>query len=158
MVFVPDMHTSSQSGVKGKGTIKIDQRADGAHLGSVSISVDISYSPPNQYPVLNDLQMDINLSDSLICSVKASTVEQISSVGKHTPTVYLTGRCGIKAGERTTLPTKACRYWLLIANNKPPEKRMTPDIISFLVYNCNGTVIAYGTGPLVDGDIKVEAT
>jgi hypothetical protein len=156
MVYVPDLHVSSRTTVKGKGTVKIISRKDAAHSGEVYIEVDVIYAPPNNYPVLTNLFMKIDLSESLKCSVTGKTVEQISTEGKHTPTVYFTGRCNIDPMESTSLPTKACRYWLLIASNKKAGATQgTPDIVSFLIYNCDGTRIAYGTGPLVDGDIDI---
>ena len=159
MVYVPDLHVSSRSIIKGKGTVQILSRKDSAHSGEVYIEASITYAPPNNYPVLTTLLMKIDLTESLKCSVTGKTVEQVSSEGKHSPTVYLTGRCNVDPLESTNLPTKACRYWLLMASNKPSASAQgTPDIVSFLIYNCDGTRIAYGTGPLVSGDIDIAGT
>jgi hypothetical protein len=41
-------------------------------------------------------------------------IEQVTTTGKHTPTVYLNGRCKVKSegGE-----FKVCRFWMMIADN-----------------------------------------
>jgi hypothetical protein len=39
-----------------------------------------------------------------------------------------------------------------------PSAPQTADVVSFLVFDGTGKRIAYGTGPLVDGDIKVAPT
>ncbi|MGD9142971.1 MAG: hypothetical protein PVG61_03905 [Dehalococcoidia bacterium] len=154
MLQVPDLHISSESNAKGSALVEILSRKDRDHAGTFTLKLDVAFQP-NQYPILNNLDMEIDLSDSVRCVVAAKTIEQMSSVGKHTPSIYLTGRCVIDPmGEKGEY--NACRYWLLIANNKSEREKGTPDIISLLIYDCDGSRIAHGTGPVVKGDLSVR--
>ncbi len=46
----------------------------------------------------------------------------------------------------------------MFADNKQAKDERTPDVISFLVYDRNGKRVAYGTGPVADGDVAVAPT
>jgi len=81
-------------------------------------------------------------------AITAVTFEQVTSIGKYSPTAYISGRC--KAEK-----ISGCRYWVMFADNKALEKDGTPDIIGFLVIDGAGHRFAYGTGPVIKGDIKV---
>jgi hypothetical protein len=45
-----------------------------------------------------------------------------------------------------------------MANNRPTPDKGTPDVVSFLVFNGAGQRVAYGTGPVLKGDIQIAAT
>ena len=91
------------------------------------------------------------MSDSSAgATITATTFEQVTSIGKHTPTAFINGRC--KAAE-----INGCRFWLMIADNKGLDREGTPDIVSFLVVDGTGRRVAYGTGPVLKGDIKVTS-
>lgn len=53
---------------------------------------------------------------------------------------------------------KGCHYWITLADNKKLEKKRTQDVVGFLVLDGNGNRIAYGTGPVEKGDIRVAPT
>ena len=94
--------------------------------------------------------MNLSMSDSTVQStIAAISFEQVTSTGKHTPTAYLNGRC---RAEKVI----GCRFWLMLADNK--NQSGTPDVVSFLVFNSAGQRVAYGTGPVVEGDIQVAPT
>jgi hypothetical protein len=46
----------------------------------------------------------------------------------------------------------------MLIDNKKPSGSGTPDIISFLVFDKTGKRMAYGTGPVVEGDIDIAST
>ena len=50
------------------------------------------------------------------------------------------------------------RYWLMLADNTGEGGEQTPDVISFLVYDRNGKRVAYGTGPVRQGDVTITST
>lgn len=100
--------------------------------------------------------MNINMSDSSIVHFKSTTVEALSSTGKHSPTAYIMGRCIVKASNNASF--KGCHYWITLADNKKLEKKRTQDVVGFLVLDGNGNRIAYGTGPVEKGDIRVAPT
>jgi hypothetical protein len=84
-------------------------------------------------------------------SLVTTTIEQMTSTGRATPTLYVNGRC--KAGE-----VVGCRFWLMLVDNKKPDQKGTADVVGFLVFNGLGQRVAYGTGPVVKGDIVVTPT
>jgi hypothetical protein len=51
-----------------------------------------------------------------------------------------------------------CRFWLMIADNRRGDAKGTPDVVSFLVFNSVGQRVAYGTGPVLKGDLQVSPT
>jgi hypothetical protein len=149
---IPNIFLNNESKVEGKATVHIDQRMDLFHSGDFTVVIGASCTPP-AYPA-GSVKMEINMSDSSIVYFESTTIEAISSTGKHTPTVFLMGKCVVKS-ENTRL--EGCHYWIKLANNGEGEKG-TPDIISFLVLDGNGKRIAYGSGPVKYGDIYVAAT
>jgi hypothetical protein len=92
------------------------------------------------------------MSDSTIQGALAATAfEQVTSTGRHTPTLYANGRCKAEG-------VSGCRFWLMLVDNKKADQKGTPDVVSFLVLNGMGQRVAYGTGPVADGDILVNPT
>jgi hypothetical protein len=91
------------------------------------------------------------MSDSIVQGEWESTsIEQLTSTGRATPTLYVNGRC---KAERAP----GCRFWLMVADNRR-GRQGTPDIVGFLVLDGKGQRVAYATGPVVDGDIEVAPT
>src|SRR5204862_1577231 len=100
------------------------------------------------YPAGN-ISIKTNLSDSVKGVFTSTSIEIINSFGKHTPTIFLTGRCTLKLSEDIARP-KGCRYWLMIADNRAAEGgRGTPDIIGFAIHDRLGNRVAYGTGSVI---------
>ena len=154
---IPTLQVCNQPGsVKGEGKVLITPRADVAHSGTFAITIGAGCNTTTGYPDGGFTISGLSMSDSVIQgSFKSTTVDQITVTGKHTPTVWLTGRCVVA---ESSAETAGCKYWLMIADNhgKPEDPKTTPTIISFLVFNKAGKRIAYGTGPLVSGSITVS--
>jgi hypothetical protein len=150
---IPTLQVCNTTGAKGKAQVKIEARADAQHAGTFDVAVELTCDPKNPgYPAGAVQIGGINMSDSLVQGTIASTsIEQLTSTGKHTPTLYVNGRCKAEAAV-------GCRFWLMIANNRPNVEKGTPDIVSFLVFDGAGQRVAYGTGPVVKGDIHVTPT
>jgi hypothetical protein len=146
---IPTVQVCNGSRVEGGGMVKLDRRSDAQHQGTFQLKVLVKCGVPG-YPA-GGFDLKVDMSDSLVQGIiRATTVEQLTSTGKHTPAAYLNGRCDAEG-------VKGCRYWLMLSDNGKPGDR-PPDVIGFLVLNGDGKRVAYGTGPLVDGDIFVEAT
>lgn len=154
-IQMPNFHICDHSKIVGSGKVALlPNREDALHSGIFQIKVDVAFDPAvNDYPVGN-VRIDVDLSDSFKGSALATTIEQVNSFGKHTPTSVITGRCRVDAAGTTPV---GCRFWLMIVNNKSPNQQGTPDIAGFVIYDRNGDRVAYGTGPL-EGDILVSAT
>lgn len=151
---IPTLQVCNQTKVSGQGTVKIASRMSGALTGTFVVKVEIKCDPQTNggYPTGTLEITNISMFDSIVQgTITATTFEQITSTGKYSPTAYLNGRC--KTGDII-----GCRYWIMFADNKEPNAQGTPDVIGFLVFDGKGQRIAYGTGPLSQGDIDVGAT
>jgi hypothetical protein len=143
---IPTLQVCNNTQINGSGVVKLTRRADAQHSGSFKIGIEVRCSPPG-YPT-GGFSINIDMSDSNAQGiVKAVTVDQVTTVGKHTPTAYLNGRCDGGG-------VKGCRYWLMLADNGKLGKD-TPDVVGFLILDGSGNRAAYGTGPLADGDISI---
>ena len=156
-IQISNFHVSDKSKIAGSGKVTLlPNRKDALHSGIFGIRVDVAFDPAvNDYPV-GTVRIEVDLSDSFKGSAEATSIEQVNSFGKHTPTSVITGRCKVELREPGTAPV-GCRFWLLIANNKRPNEPGTPDVVGFVVYDRNGNRVAYGTGPL-EGDVEVAAS
>jgi hypothetical protein len=151
MTSIPAFHVSGPSSVLGKGIIFIQSRKDAASSGIFSIGITAKFNPAtDEYPT-GTIRIKTDLSDSLKASFSSTSIELINSYGKHNPTIYLTGRCKSSVEKSP----KGLRYWLMIADNSS-DQQGTPDIVGFVIHDRQGNRVAYGTGPLKSGDIKVE--
>ncbi len=97
---------------------------------------------------MGDVRVEIDMSDSSIKIFKSTSIEQVTSTGKLSPTAYLNGKC------ESDPPIPGCRFWMTVANNGEGQQG-TPDVVGFLVLGGNGQRASYGTGPVVSGDVKV---
>jgi hypothetical protein len=150
---IPTLQVCNKTSARGEGLVKIASRADATHNGSFRVRLQVGCDPASGYPTGSLIIAAINMSDSTVQgNVTATTFEQMTSTGKHSPTLYVNGRC-------TANGVRGCRYWLMIANNRRAvDGRGTPDVASFLVFDGTGKRVAYGTGPLAEGDLDVAAT
>jgi hypothetical protein len=149
---IPTLQVCNATAAHGEGGVKIASRADGSHSGTFRVRLEVKCDPADGYPAGTLTIAAISMSDSAVQGTITSTsFEQMTSTGKHTPTFYVNGRCKAEG-------VRGCRYWLMIANNKKAGVAGTPDVVSFLVFDGTGKRVAYGTGPLADGDLEVAAT
>lgn len=153
----PDLHISTKSAVSGGGNIEITGRADAAHTGIAVLKIKASFDPSADLYPTGAFSLKVSWSDSPKGLVKSTTIEQMNSWGKHSPTVVLTGRCAFSP-EPDEKKADGCRYWLLIANNQPANGKGTADMVSILVFDRAGNRVIYGTGPIVSGDLDVSAS
>ena len=144
---IPTLQVCNLTKVEGKAAVKISGQSDAMHAGVFKVAIEVKCDPTGMPYPDGVLEIGIDMSDSQIQgSVNAISFEQLTSTGKHTPTAYLTGRCKSQQYE-------GCRFWIMFADNK--KKQGTPDIIGFLIFDGQGKRVAYGTGPVVEGDISV---
>jgi hypothetical protein len=143
--------------VSGTGTVTIVARQAGGFTGSFTVQVDLGCNTTTGYPSGSLTISGISMNDSTIQgTVVATTIDQLTTTGKTTPTAYLNGRC---TADTAPAPIPGCRYWIMFAdNNNVAGTQGTHDVISFLIFNKNGQRVAYGTGPVVSGHITVAPT
>ncbi len=148
---IPTLQVCNTTQVSGAGTVQITTRG--------TFQIELKLSCPDSetgYPAGALVISAINLNDSAIpidTTIISTNIEQVTTAGRATPTVYLNGRC--EAKQRQEAVIRGCRFWMMIADNRKPDTRDTPDIVSFLVFDQSGNRVTYGTGPLVRGDIRV---
>lgn len=151
---VPTLQVCNETLIQGKAIVKIVSRADASHSGTFTITIEVKCNREvnGGYPAGAFQIGNLSMSDSIAQGAIASmSLEQVTSTGKHTPTAYVNGRC---KADRVV----GCRFWLMLADNKKPNQRGTPDVVSFLVFNSTGQRVAYGTGPVLEGDIQVASS
>jgi hypothetical protein len=151
---IPTLQVCNQTRATGQALVRINRRADVNSNGSFNVTIDLRCDPQQNtpFPAGTFRLLNISMSDSIVQgNITSTTIEQVTTTGKHTPTIYLNGRCQAQN-------VSGCRFWAMIADNKPANGQGTPDIVSFLVFNSSGQRIAYGTGPVLQGDIDVQPT
>src|SRR5260221_934015 len=153
---IPTLQVCNDTLATGKAAIVIQSRADAQHQGSFEVVVELRCDQKSGYPTGSVQINNINMSDSIVSGNLVSTaIEQVTSTGKSTPTLYVNGRCKAEGAP-------GCRFWLMVASNRDREaaaaNKGTPDVVSFLVFNGAVGRFAYGTCPVLKGDIDVKAT
>jgi hypothetical protein len=126
---------------------------------TVQIGNLIQCDPTTLYPTGTLSISGISMNDSKLEGTCVSTlIEQLTSTGSTTPTVYLNGRCSLENSAGQIVP--GYHYWIMFANNNlnPSTPTGTPDVISFLIFYNTGHRAAYGTGPVTSGHINVQMT
>jgi hypothetical protein len=148
---IPTLQVCNLTQVEGAAAIQILSRVDAIHSGVFKIRIEVRCDPAGQPYPSGGLRIDVDMSDSTVQgTIAGDTIDQLTSTGKHSPTAYLAGRC-------TAEGISGCRYWLMLADNSRYQDG-TPDVVGFLVFDGAGVRVAYGTGPVVDGDISVAPT
>ncbi|MEJ7767777.1 MAG: hypothetical protein WKF89_08190 [Chitinophagaceae bacterium] len=153
-ISIPALHVTTKASVKGSARVFIESRKDATHPGTFDIKIDVRFDASlDDYPVLTSLIITSQMNDAsgpALVTYTATTIELMNSYGKYNPTIFFTGRCRSSFQE-----LKGCKYWVMIANNKPVGTQGTPDIVGFAITDRNGTRVAYGTGPVQSGDLDV---
>lgn len=156
MVSIPALHVPTPASLEGSGEVFISHRKDGLHTGIFSVQINVRFDPAlGPYPT-GTLILKCNLSDSVKGAFVATSIELVNSYGKHTPTAFITGKCNMDSSEGQNF--KGLRFWLMVANNKMGNDlpTATPDVVGFAIHDNKGAQVAYGTGPMSRGNIKVN--
>ena len=153
-IQIPTLQVCNATKLSANAFVIVDTRAGGPFTGFFSLHGKL-YCDPNGgtvYPTGTLGLHSIDMSDSTILGdITFTTFDQVTSGGKHTPTIWVSGRCEAKN-------VRGCHYWLMAVDNVQghPVGR-TFDVVSFLVLDETGQRIAYGTGNVVDGDLSVSS-
>jgi hypothetical protein len=151
IVQIPTMQSCNIGKASGSANVYLSKRQDVNSAGTIDITIsNVGCDPINGdgYPA-GTISMRFSLSDSSISDMQVTQIEQMTTVGKHTTTTYLSGRCTANGG---TIP---CHFWLNLADNRVPSLPGTPDVVGVLVVDKKGNPLTYGTGPVKTGDVSV---
>jgi hypothetical protein len=154
---IPTLQVCNGTRANGFAKFHLTARKDVAHSGDFDLRLEVGCDPTagNGYPG-GSIAMSFSLSDSSAKSIKATSIEQMTTTGKHTPTMFINGRCDATLENGSVVP---CHFWLLIADNRPATATAgTADVVSVLVVDKTGKRIQYGTAPAISGDIDVIDT
>lgn len=163
-VQIPSLQVCNQTLLESKATVQIQAR-DFGPAGVFTLGGDLKCDPFGgiPYPTGALGLFNVDMNDQIIpagADIVFTTFEQVTSTGKATPTMWVNGRCEIRKNNEVLTNFPGCRFWLMATDNTNPlgDNGKTPDIVSFLVFGQLGRRIAYGTGPVVDGDLVVAPT
>jgi hypothetical protein len=162
-VQVPTLQVCNATRILASALVHIDSRMPLGFLGNFTLRGELVCDPHSGGIPSGSLGIfGVNMNDSkAFGDIQFTTFEQVTSTGTATPTAWLNGRCSahVPSAAGVAVP---CHYWLMVADNRNPSNPNgpghTPDIVSFLVFDANGKRIAYGTGPVVEGDVRVAPT
>jgi len=151
-IQIPNLHTSNKTKAVVKAAkVFIGCRKDALHTGTFTVRGQLTFDPATDAYPGGSLVILVDLSDSAKGAFNIKTVEQLDTTGKHSPTVYATGRCSADSDQKA----RGLRYWLMLVDNNYKVVPESPDVISFLIYDNVGKRVAYGTGPVMSGDLKI---
>jgi hypothetical protein len=155
-VQIPTLQACNIGKASGTAQVLLTKRIDANSAGTIDITLkEVGCDPINGdgYPS-GTITMRFSLTDSLIADMTATLIEQMTTVGKHTTTTYINGRCTANNLSATDVSIP-CHFWLTLADNHIPNVASTPDIVGVLVLDKKGNVLTYGTGPVKSGEITV---
>lgn len=150
-VQIPTVQACNIGNASGVASVYLSKRDDINTTGKMDITVTgvgCDSVSGDGFPA-GTITMRFSLTESSISDMQTTLIEQMTTVGKHTTTTYLNGRCTANAG---TIP---CHFWLTLTDNRPANVVGTPDIVGVLILDKKGTWLTYGTGPVNSGDISV---
>ena len=159
----PDAPNAERHESRGEAALVfIASRKPPTFTGSFIVSLNLTFDPAAaaaDYPSFTGAAtINVDLNDGTNGTVTLTNVEQVTTTGRISPTVYLSGHCRV-ASTTGTAPILGCRYWLMMADNTPDiSPASTPDVIGFLVIDKTGKRVAYGTGPVKSGTVVIAPT
>jgi hypothetical protein len=151
---IPQLEACKNLSVQGKAHGSIAGRRDASHSGEFELEVGVTCRQGDIDRGILTLQLDaFRLNDTVVTSrISVDHLDQMTSVGKAvTPTAFLSGTCRV---ERESESIAGCRFWLMLVDNGRDSG--AGDIISFVVIDGAGRRLAYGTGTLTTGEIRIE--
>ena len=153
-IQIPTLQVCNDTKLPANAFVIIDTRKSPPFTGFFSLRGTLECVPTSGivHPTGTLGLFGISMDDSHIQGdVKFTTFDQVTSGGKATPTMWVSGRC-------EAANVKGCHYWLMAVNNVPGHPvNKTFDVVSFLILDETGKRIAYGTGNVVDGDLKISS-
>lgn len=150
---IPTLQVCNGTRGAGEAAVVLSKRIEPGKTGTFNMNINAGCNPADTGFPFGSIAMQFSLSDSSITDLRVTLIEQLTTTGKHTPTMYLNGRCIANGG---TIP---CHIWLTLTDNREAGTTSgTPDVVGVLVVDKTGKRLTYGTGPLRSGDISIAST
>jgi hypothetical protein len=146
MLSIPTIQTCEKMKVKGQATVAL---WNGGLQGKFVVDINARFDPQTtEYPT-GIVNLKWNRPETPKGEITSEVIQQLTlGLIKVGPTVFISGTGKCTAG-------RGCRYWIMIAKESGYSKE-APDIISFLITDNVGKMIAHGAGAVIEGDIKVS--
>ena len=94
---VPTLQTCNKTKVEGRAKVHIGSRSDSERPGTFGIVVEAKCHPRQGYPRGKVELIKLNMTDSWVHGViVATTIDQMTSTGGHSPMAFLSGRCRVR--------------------------------------------------------------
>lgn len=118
---IPTLQVCNATNIQGQAKVQIlsRQQAGVSGIFSVIFRPSVACDPPGT--LQGGVQVEIDMNDSNIKMFKSTSIEQVTSTGKDSPTAYLNGKCEA----RPRIP--GCRFWMTVADNGQ-GRQGTPDV------------------------------
>jgi hypothetical protein len=153
-IQIPTLQVCNDTKLSANAFIIIDTRKSPPFTGFFSLRGRLECEPTAGivYPTGTLGLFGISMNDSHIQGdVKFTTFDQVTSGGRVTPTMWVSGQC-------EAANVRGCHYWLMAVNNvQGHQVGKTFDVVSFLILDESGKRVAYGTGNVVDGDLQISS-
>jgi len=112
---IPTLQVCNPTKVTGVATVVILSREDGPHSGKFRIEIQLTCDPDGDGYPSGSFRLDVSMSDSIIDGTIISTsMEQVTTTGRATPTAYLNGRCKAAMVRGYGWRTAPVRSWMAI--------------------------------------------
>lgn len=146
---IPTLQSCNKTKVEARAKVHIGSRSDAERPGVFGLVMEAKCHPRPGYPRGKVELIELNMTDSWVHGViVATTVDQLTSTGGHSPMAFLSGRCKVRhighpvvePVDRTDVLTDAdieavavdptiqplplpnpfsgCRYWIMLADNR----------------------------------------
>ncbi len=183
---IPTLQVCNQTKIEGRAKVHIGSRSDAEHPGTFGVHVEVKCDPKAGYPRGTVEIVGIGMRDSRVHgAIVATTIEQVTSTGHHSPMAFISGRCRVRhvgpphhdADSDTAVSDaetdaqvrplphphrfSGCRYWMTLADNRRGDHAFghpddTADVVGVMVLNGRGRQIVHGMGPVASGDISIS--
>jgi hypothetical protein len=153
-ITLPDLEECRNTHVDGLTSGTWESRRDAQHSGRFQVTMDLGCSGDTAEVRVSNLEIHAQeLADNdpgIDQVISADGAVRLFSIGEAmTPIMFISGAC--RGGG-----PNGCQFWLMLADNGS-DRAKAPDLVAFLVSDRSGKRLAYGTGPIQQGDISIQA-
>jgi hypothetical protein len=151
-ITLPAVQECRDTHASGLTSGVLENRKDAQHSGQFRLTFDLGCSGASSDVQVRNLEIhaqELADSDKGIERVisEDGPVKLVSIGPAMAPTVFVSGPC--RGGG-----PNGCQFWLMLVDNGS-DSGTASDLVSFLVSDKSGKRLAYGTGPIKQGDVLI---
>ena len=144
--FLPSPQLCNATQVEGTAEGSVEGR------GTFALTLDVMCQPDGADTAFpqGTLTLELELNDPQFRGpLNAILIESVRTVGRNTPTVYLSGRCEMPG-------ILGCRFWLSVADNDHFNEGDVPDVVNFVALDAQGREVAYLSAPTSRSSVSAQ--